>query len=127
MKPSRKAIYKDGDRTWSWKFILRILTVVLAAVGIGCVAWAFTTSSGRFEDGYYSDFYGTVLVPWALIPVSIPPSDLLERQIGSTQAHIRWKQTDQITALSFHSLERRQHSRALLSQSAHSSRRQRWL
>lgn len=76
MAPSRKALYED-DRTWFWKFILRMLTIVLASVGIGCVAWAFATSSGGFEDPFYYGFYGTSLVPWDLIPVSPLPSYLL--------------------------------------------------
>lgn len=70
MAPSRKALYED-DRTWLWKFILRMLTIVLAAVGIACVAWAFVTSFGRFEDRYYYGFYGTALVPWGLISLGL--------------------------------------------------------
>lgn len=69
MAPSRKALYED-DRIWLWKLILRMLTIVLAAVGIVCVAWAFVTSFGGFEDRYYHGFYGTALVPWGLISVS---------------------------------------------------------
>ena len=60
MAPSRKALYED-DRTWCWKFIVRILTIIFAVVGIGCVAWAIATSSVGFQDPYYYGFYGTEL------------------------------------------------------------------
>lgn len=73
MAPSRKVIYED-DRTWCWKFILRMVTIIFAVVAIGCVAWAFATSSVGFQDPYNYGFYGTAFVPWALISVSPRPS-----------------------------------------------------
>ena len=34
MAPSRKVFYED-DRTWRWKFIVRMLTIIFAVAGIG--------------------------------------------------------------------------------------------
>lgn len=65
----RKARYAH-DRNWFWKFIVRLLAIVLASTVIGCVTWALANSSGGFENRDRYGFYGTALVPWGLIPVS---------------------------------------------------------
>ena len=70
---SRVKIYED-DNKWAWKFVLRILAIVLNITGIALTAWALSTAgfSGAYEDGslYY---YGNenVFVPWNLITVSL--------------------------------------------------------
>lgn len=90
MAPSSRALYED-DRTWLWKFILRVLTIFLAAGGIVCVAWAFSTSSGGFEDPYYYNFYGTAWVPWALGSVSALSSHILQTKPDHIEAHGHWR------------------------------------
>ncbi|MCJ1471057.1 hypothetical protein MMC07_009705 [Pseudocyphellaria aurata] len=59
MLPSRKARYVY-DRHWGWKFIVRLLGIVLAAAVIGCVAWAATSSRG-VEDRDRYGFYGGLI------------------------------------------------------------------
>lgn len=61
----RMRLYQD-DRKWAWKFALRILAIVLALGGIGCIAWA---SSENWNSRYFYEYGVHLLVPYDLIPV----------------------------------------------------------
>lgn len=70
---SRVRIYED-DNKWAWKFVLRILAILLNITGIALTAWSLSKASfaGGYEDGS-SYYYGNqnVLIPWNLITVSL--------------------------------------------------------
>ena len=76
-RPSRTAIYAH-DPTYIWKFLLRVLAILFAAVAIGTIAWATTfqyndNSDNDNEDDTDTYFYGgfTILLPWVIIALGL--------------------------------------------------------
>ena len=57
-----------GESLWPWKFGLRVILLVIAVIGIGCIAWAVKKSEQGADD---YDFYEdeTWSIPWGLITV----------------------------------------------------------
>lgn len=56
----------EAEELWAWKMGLRVVTTVLAVIGIGCMGWAFSTRP-MLQD---VDFYGwgdSYFVVWTLI------------------------------------------------------------
>lgn len=63
----------ENDRTGRWKFILRLLAILLAAGGIGFLGWDVGRHHGEagcHKDGEYNDRLGASL--GGLVPVSEP-------------------------------------------------------
>ena len=67
---SRAKIYED-DKTWAWKFVLRLLAILFNVIGIVLRAWALAKSGANYGDEGY-EYYGDdfAFIPWNLIPVS---------------------------------------------------------
>lgn len=72
---SRVKVYED-DKTWAWKFILRILAILFDITGIALTAWGLSTSlaSAYDEDGHAYYYDQIAYIPWNLITVSLLPS-----------------------------------------------------
>ncbi|KAL8793799.1 MAG: hypothetical protein Q9195_003629 [Heterodermia aff. obscurata] len=70
---SRAKTYED-DKTWAWKFVLRLLAILFNLTGIALTAWALAKSgaNGIYED-YNYEYYGDdiAFIPWNLIPFSL--------------------------------------------------------
>lgn len=57
-----------GENLWPWKCGLRVILLVVAIIGIGCVAWAVSNIGQRSVDyEFYDD--DTWAIPWGLITV----------------------------------------------------------
>lgn len=86
-RPSRTALYAH-DRTYLWKFLLRVLAILFAGVAIGTIAWATTvryndnnnngnvvtdSDGDTYLDDDYTDFYSTftILLPWVIIALGL--------------------------------------------------------
>ncbi|MCJ1479509.1 hypothetical protein MMC13_008195 [Lambiella insularis] len=59
-----RAALHDGERYWAWKLALRVITIVLALVSIGLLAWA----SSPYNQVFSYEFW---LVVWEFIPLGI--------------------------------------------------------
>lgn len=67
---SRVKVYED-DKTWAWKFILRILAILFNITGIALTASALSTSSAPgFEEGDSYNGNDIFFIPWNFITVS---------------------------------------------------------
>ena len=63
----RSRLYQDDSR-WAWKFVLRLISLLIASVAVGCVAWIIGQVDSRGD--LVSDGLFYFWVPWDLIPVS---------------------------------------------------------
>ncbi|KAL9107075.1 MAG: hypothetical protein Q9187_008477 [Circinaria calcarea] len=50
--PTSRVRVRDAERLWLAKFILRIITLLLGLLAIGCTAWAFDSSTGRYVGSF---------------------------------------------------------------------------
>ena len=69
MSPSCKTLHQN-DKKWLWKFILRATSIFLAAAGIGCIAWALSSTSSLTLYYEYANSHGASSIFWGLISVS---------------------------------------------------------
>ena len=80
--PTSRARVRDAERRWLARFILRIITLVISIVAIGCIGWAFgeyrhlydvqndAEGDGGGTYGYY-DVYDWTFLPWDFITVGL--------------------------------------------------------
>lgn len=59
-----------ADRLWKFKLALTIVLILTGIIGIGCIAWAVSTSH-NFRSGYDYGYDSTWSLPWGLITLSI--------------------------------------------------------
>lgn len=59
------------DRLWKFKMALTIILILTGIIGIGCIAWAFSTSLEDWKTGYDSGYDTKAALPWGLIPLCI--------------------------------------------------------
>ena len=75
-----RAAVRDAEPHWLAKFVIRIATVVISIMAIGCIGWAFGQYRLLFnlkndagdDDGEtygYYDLYDWTFLPWDLITV----------------------------------------------------------
>ncbi|KAF2793835.1 hypothetical protein K505DRAFT_305042 [Melanomma pulvis-pyrius CBS 109.77] len=57
-----------GEEHWLWKLSLRILLLVVAVIGTGCVGWAVQTAQSEYYGYFEDDQY---FLSWALITFGI--------------------------------------------------------
>ena len=58
-----------GENLWAWKLGLRAILLVVAVIGIGCIAWATSTALSNVDQDEFSEFFDDLGVPWGLITV----------------------------------------------------------
>ena len=98
-----RARVQDAERLWIPKFVLRILTILVAILSIGCLAWAFAQDGASYleylantgDDGNDNFSYVSqdrYLLPWQFIPVSpfisVPQTDDLSDKIAGRLHHL---------------------------------------
>lgn len=78
-RPSRTVIRED-DPTYLWKFVLRLLSIIVAIVGIGTTAWVLTSSTAPAASTLKPDAeapkYGyevdsSTFLPWQFIALGL--------------------------------------------------------
>ena len=78
--PTSRARVRDAEPRWLAKFILRVVTLLLSLIAIGCIGWAFAQymhlydlqndaeSDTSYSYDYY-DVYDWTFLPWEFITV----------------------------------------------------------
>ena len=62
-----RAKLNAGERLWAWKFGLRVVLLVVAIIGIACIASALRTPLQDNGEFFFEDWG----LPWGLITVCI--------------------------------------------------------
>ncbi|KAL8859268.1 MAG: hypothetical protein Q9178_004206 [Gyalolechia marmorata] len=71
---STKSMYQRDPR-WIWKLVVRVITIVVALIGLSCVAWVtdylrewVNQHQGDEDRGYQSDIF---ILPWLLFTLCL--------------------------------------------------------